>query len=174
MRIMGFDIASYKTGWFILDVDKIKFKIGLIDVKGNLYERVRKIGYESKKLFKTYNPEIVLIEDTYLDQYRKHRRGTRKRGNINTLKTLEKCHGAVISNTNEYMDIYYINPSEHKKILTGIGNASKQSTIWQIQKKLNLINIDDNMADAAALVLSWLVKRKQWDILQAIKNKYEN
>jgi Holliday junction resolvasome RuvABC endonuclease subunit len=71
------------------------------------------------------------------------------------------------------MDIYYMTPNEHKELLTGIGNASKQSTIWMVQKKLGLVGIDDNQADAAALVLAYLVRRQQWNALEQIKLKYE-
>jgi Holliday junction resolvasome RuvABC endonuclease subunit len=174
MVIGGFDIASYKTGYFFLDTDKINYKIGLIEAKGpNLYERVRQISDKSKLLFDKYNPDLIIIESTYLDDWRKHKKGSKKRGNIDTLKTLEKCHGAIIANTKDFMDIKYMTPTEHKEALTGMGHAGKQSTIWTIQKKLNLVGIDDNMADSAALVLTYLVKKKQWHILEKIKNKYE-
>lgn len=173
MILIGLDIASYKTGYFILDVENIQYKIGLIEAKGNnAFDRIRQIHQKSKSLLDKYNPDIVIIESTYLDDWRKHKNG-KKRGNVDTLKILEKCHGAIISNTKDYMDIEYISPTEHKEALTGMGNAGKQSTIWTIQKRLNLIGIDDNMADAASLVLSFLVKRKQWDVLEKIKNKYE-
>lgn len=173
MILMGLDIASYKSGWFVLDTENIRFKIGLINAKGDAYNRIRQIGIQSKKLINSYNPEIIIIEDTYLDSHRKHKGRSRKRGNINTLKLLEKCHGAIIANTNDYTDIYYMTPSEHKEILTGIGNAPKQATIWSIQKKLGLSNIDDNQADAAALILAYLVQRQQWDLLEQIKTKFE-
>jgi Holliday junction resolvasome RuvABC endonuclease subunit len=173
MVIGGFDIASYKTGYFFLDTEKINYKIGLIEAKGpNLYERIRHISNDSKSLLDKYNPDLLIIESTYLDDWRKNKKG-KKRGNIDTLKTLEKVHGAIIANTKNYMDIHYMTPTEHKEALTGMGNAGKQATIWSIQKKLGLVGIDDNMGDAAALVLTYLVKRKQWHILEKIKNKYE-
>lgn len=174
MIIAGFDIASYKTGYFFLDIDAINFKTGLIQATGDSqFRRIRKIHNDSKQLLNKYNPDIIIIEDTYLDEVRKYTKGSRKRGNINTLKILEKCHGAIISNTKEYQDIFYMMPSEHKELLTGMGNAQKQSTIWVIQKKLGLVGIDDNQADAAALVLAYLVKKQAWDILEKIKTKYE-
>lgn len=173
MVICGLDIASYKTGYFFLDIENIQYKIGLIEAKGNNpFDRIRQIHKKSKELLDKYNPDILVIESTYLDDWRKHK-NTKKRGNIDTLKILEKVHGAIISNTKDYQDIIYMAPSEHKEALTGMGNAQKQSTIWQIQKKLGLVGIDDNQADAAALVLTFLVKRKQWDILEKIKRKYE-
>lgn len=174
MIIIGLDIASYKTGYFILDIDNIRYKIGLIEAYGNnQFDRIRQIHYKSKKILETYKPDIIIIEDTYYDEWRKHKYGTKKRGNINTLKILEKCHGAIISNTDEFTDIFYMSPKEHKETLTGMGNASKQATIWSIQKKLGLVGLDDNQSDAAALVLSYLIKKEQWDILEKIKTKYE-
>jgi Holliday junction resolvasome RuvABC endonuclease subunit len=71
------------------------------------------------------------------------------------------------------MDIHYIPPSEHKEALTGIGHADKQATIYMVQKKLGLVNMGNDEADAAALVLTWLIKKRQWEILNKIKEKYE-
>jgi Holliday junction resolvasome RuvABC endonuclease subunit len=173
MIIAGLDLASYKSGYFILDINSIKYKIDTIEARGNdPYERIRKINKEFKMLFDKYDPDIIIIEDTYLDSHRKKGNG-RKRGNLNTLKVLEKVHGAVISATPELADIFYLNASEHKEVLTGFGGASKQSTIWAVQKKLGVGKITDDEADAVALVLTYLVKRRQWHILEAIKNKYE-
>jgi Holliday junction resolvasome RuvABC endonuclease subunit len=174
MILLGLDIASYKTGFFVLDTENIQYKIGLLEAKGNnLFDRIRQLHNKSKILLNKYNPDIIIIESTYLDDWRKHKQ-TKKRGNINTLKILEKCHGAIISNTKDWQDIFYMSPSEHKETLTGMGHAGKQATIWTIQKKLGLTGIDDNMADAASLVLSYLVKQKQWHILEKLKNKYEH
>lgn len=174
MIIGGLDIASYKTGYFFLDIVNIKYKIGLIEAKGNdLFDRLRQIDRQSAKLFNAYDPELLIIESTYLDEKRKHKT-TKKRGNINTLKTLEKVHGVILANTKEYVDIHYMTPGEHKETLTGIGNAQKKMTIWAIQKKLGLVGIDDNMSDAAALVFTHLIKNQQWDILEKIKENYEN
>lgn len=173
MIISGWDIASYKSGYFFLDTDSVNYKIGLIDVNGNQYERIRKIGEKSKILLDKYEPDIIIIESTYLDDWRKHKKGSKKRGSVDTLKILEKCHGAFIANTSIYQDIFYMSPNEHKEALTGMGHAGKKATIWQIQKKLNLVDIDDNMSDAAALVFTWLIKKEQWNILEEIKKKYE-
>lgn len=175
MVIAGFDIASYITGYFILDIENIRYKIGTINAKGaNPYDRIRQLHNKSKILLDKYNPDLIIIEDTYLDEWRKHKKGTRKRGNVNTLKILEKCHGAIISNTKDYQDILYYTPNEHKEALTGLGHASKKTTIWQIQKKLGLSGLDDNASDAAALVFTHLIKKGQWNILEAIRDKYES
>lgn len=174
MIIAGFDIASYKTGYFILDVENIRYKIGLIDVKGSQEDRIRKLHHESKKIIKTYEPSIIILEDIYLDDWRKHANGkTKKRGNVDTFKILAKCHGAIISCTDELMDIFYLSPTEHKELLTGYGHADKRATIWSIQKKLGLSDLGNDEADAASLVLAYLMKRQQWHILEKLKNKYE-
>lgn len=173
MIISGWDVASYKTGVFFLDLDTLKFKSILVDIKSpDLYERLRLFNEKSGKLLINYNPDLLIVENTYLDDWRKHK-NTKKRGNVNTLKILEKFHGVLLGNTKDYMDIHYMNPSEHKETLTGMGNAQKQSTIWAVQKKLGLVNIDDNQADAAAMVLTYLVKKQQWDLLDKIKLMYE-
>jgi Holliday junction resolvasome RuvABC endonuclease subunit len=173
MILSGWDVASYKTGVFFLDLETLKYKSILIDIRSNdLYVRLRAFKERTAKLLSTYNPDLLIVESTYLDEWRKHK-NTKKRGNVNTLKILEKFHGVLLANTEDYMDIHYMSPSEHKEALTGIGNASKQSTIWMVQKKLGLVNIDDNQGDAAALVLAYLVKRQQWDLLEKIKNMYE-
>ncbi len=172
MVIIGIDAASYRTGYFIMDIQNIRYKIGAIEAKGDIYDRIRKMHNETKKLFQKYEPSIIIIESTYLDEQRKHKYG-KKRGNINTLKILEKIHGAILANTDETMDIIYLNPSEHKEMLTGIGSADKKMTIWSIQKKLGLSNLGNDEADAAALVFTYLMKRQQWQILEAFRNKYE-
>lgn len=176
MVLIGLDVASYKTGFFVLDIETIQYKIGTIEAKGNNpYDRIRQIHNKSKSLLEKYNPDIIIIESTYLDSWNNHKKGkSRKRGNVDTLKILEKVHGAIISNTKDWQDIVYLPPSEHKLTLTGMGNATKQSTIWAIQKKLGVGNISDDEGDAAALVLTFLVKRKQWEVLEKIKNKYQN
>lgn len=172
MILIGLDIASYKTGWFAMDIENIRFKIGLLEMTGSTEDRIRTLHQKSKHLFKTYQPSMLIIETTYLDEQRKHK-FSKQRGNVNTLKILEKCQGSVISASDDLVDIYYMAPKEHKELLTGMGNASKQSTIWTIQKRLGLVDIDDNMADAAALVISHLVKKQQWDILEQFKSKFE-
>lgn len=173
MILAGFDVASYKTGVFFLDTETIKFKSLLINIKDNdVYERLREFKKQTSNLLDKYNPDILVVESTFLDEYRKHKQ-TKKRGNVNTLKILEKFHGVLLSNTKNYMDIHYMAPSEHKEALTGIGHADKQATIYMVQKKLGLVNMGNDEADAAALVLTWLIKRKQWNILEKIKEKYE-
>jgi Holliday junction resolvasome RuvABC endonuclease subunit len=173
MIISGWDVASYKTGVFFLDLENLKYKSILIDIKSpDLYERLRTFKEKVINLMDNYKPDLLIVESTYLDDWRKHK-NTKKRGNVNTLKILEKFHGALLSNTKNYMDIFYMTPNEHKELLTGMGNASKQSTIWMIQKKLGVSGWDDNQSDAAALVLSYLVKQQQWNILEQIKLKYE-
>lgn len=171
--LIGFDIASHKSGYFMLNLSTLEFDIGKIDARGELYERIRQIHHKAKAIVTKYPPDIVIIEDTFLDTHRKNGEHGKKRGNVNTLKILEKAHGAIISATPELTDIFYILPKEHKLALTGFGSASKQSTIWSIQKKLGVGEITDDEADAAALVLTYLVKRKQWDVLEALKKKYE-
>jgi Holliday junction resolvasome RuvABC endonuclease subunit len=172
MIIMGLDIASYKTGWFAMDIFEIRYKIGLMEMKGSTEDRLRSIHQQAKKLFNTYNPSMLIIEATYLDEQRKHLNGTKKRGSISTLKILEKCHGAVIAATNELIDIHYMNPSEHKELITGIGHASKKATIWSIQKKLGLDIVGEDEADAASLVLAHLMQKQQWEILEQFNDKY--
>lgn len=172
MILGGFDIASYHTGYFFLDTDNIKYKIGILEMNGSQVDRVRQLHLQSKEILQAYAPDILIIEDTYYDEYRKHTNGTKKRGNINTLKILEKCHGAIISNTDEFTDIFYMRPSEHKQILTGLGSAQKKATIWAIQKKLGLSNLTDDEADAAALVFAYLTRKQQWDILEKINEKF--
>jgi Holliday junction resolvasome RuvABC endonuclease subunit len=173
MILSGWDIASYKSGVFFLDTETIKFKSLLINIKDNdVFERLREFKKQTSSLLDKYNPDILVVESTYLDEYRKHKQ-TKKRGNLNTLKILEKFHGVLLSNTKNYMDIHYIPPSEHKEALTGIGHADKQATIYMVQKKLGLVNMGNDEADAAALVLTWLIKKRQWEILNKIKEKYE-
>lgn len=173
MILSGWDVASYKTGVFFLDLETLKFKSILVDVKSpDLYERLRIFKDRVIKLLDMYKPDLLIVESTYLDDWRKHK-NTKKRGNVNTLKILEKFHGVLLSNTQDYMDIHYMSPSEHKESLTGIGHAGKQATVYMVQKKLGLVNMGEDEADAAALVLSYLIKRKQWDVLEKIKLKYE-
>jgi Holliday junction resolvasome RuvABC endonuclease subunit len=172
MILLGLDIASYKTGFFIMDIENIRYKIGLIEAKGSLEERIRIIHKKFKKIYEDYQPSIIVIENTYLDEQRKHKFG-KKRGNLNTLKVLEKCHGAIISATDELTDIFYLNPSEHKEMMTGLGNADKKKTIWAIQKKLGLSNLGNDEADAAALIFTYLMKRERWEILKQFAKKYE-
>lgn len=173
MLLMGCDLASYKSGIFVLDTEKILFKSTLIHVKNpDMYVRIREFKDKVSKLLELYKPDLIIIESTFLDEFRKYKQ-TKKRGNVNTLKTLEKFHGAFLSQTKDYMDIHYMSPGEHKTAMTGIGHAGKQATIYSVQRKLGLVNMGEDEADAAALVLSYLIQKKQWDILEAIKDKYE-
>lgn len=173
MILSGWDVASYKTGVFFLDLETLKFKSLLINIKSpDLYERLRLFKDKTNNFLELYKPDLLIVESTFLDEWRKHK-NTKKRGNVNTLKVLEKFHGVLLSNTKDFMDIHYMSPSEHKESLTGIGHAGKQATVYMVQKKLGLVNMGEDEADAAALVLSYLIKRQQWDILDKIKNKYE-
>lgn len=172
MVIIGLDIASYKSGWFAMDIFNIKYKIGLMEMRGSTEDRIRSLHQQAKKLFHAYNPSMLIIESTYLDEHRKHTNGTKKRGSVSTLKILEKCHGSVIAATDELMDILYMEPTEHKQLIAGIGNASKRATIWSIQKKLGLDVVGEDEADAAALVFAHLMKKGQWDILEQFNEKF--
>jgi Holliday junction resolvasome RuvABC endonuclease subunit len=174
MILSGWDIASYKSGVFFLDLETVKFKSILIDIKSqDLYERLRLFKERTTKLLELYTPDLLVVESTYLDDWRKHK-NTKKRGNVNTLKILEKFHGVLLANTKDYMDIHYMAPSEHKEALTGIGNAGKQATIYSVQRILGLVDMGSDEADAAALAIAYLVKHKQWDILEKIKQKYKS
>jgi Holliday junction resolvasome RuvABC endonuclease subunit len=173
MIIIGLDIASYKTGWFAMDIYDIKFKIGLMQMSGSTEDRIRSLYQQSKVLFDKYEPSMLIIESTYLDEHNKHIKGpTKKRGSVNTLKILEKCHGAVIAATNELIDIHYMTPTEHKELITGMGSASKRATVWSIQKKLGLDLVGEDEADAASLVFAHLMKRQQWNILEDFNTKF--
>lgn len=161
--IIGLDIASYKTGYAVFDLENIRFKLGLMEMNGSMEDRVRSLHYQAKSLFNTYNPAMAIVESTYLDEHRKHKVGfSKKRGNLDTLKILEKCHGAVISASDDFIDFVYMKPSEHKELIAGMGNASKKASIWAIQKKLGVGVIGDDEADAASLVLAHLMKKEQW------------
>lgn len=171
MILMGADLASYKTGLFFLDTDKIVFKSSTLHVKNpDTFQRIRDFREKTEKVLELYKPDLIIVESTYLDKANKK---GKKRGSVQTLKTLEKFHGAFLAQTKPFSDIHYMAPSEHKETLTGMGNAIKQSTIWEVQRRLGITNMTDDEADAAALVLTYLVKMKQWDILDKIKEKFQ-
>ncbi len=84
MKILGLDVSTVSTGWFIT-----KRSCGIIkpSKKLSFEEKLVFFRVELIKLLKKYKPEIVVIEDAY------YRPGF---GNIHTLKQLVKFAGVAM------------------------------------------------------------------------------
>lgn len=84
MKILGLDISTKRTGWFIT-----KRSCGVIEPDQSLTfgERLSEFREELDRLLIKYKPDVVVIEDAYYSP---------GFGNIHTLKTLAKFAGVAL------------------------------------------------------------------------------
>lgn len=113
MLILGLDIATYKSGWAVIETGDDLVKLvdyGLIDLptqkKVKLGERVYMLKEELSRIMEKFRPDQIIIEDAHIRF-------------VKTAKSLLKTHGAVLVAAWEYahQEITYITPAKVRGIL---------------------------------------------------------
>jgi len=159
MIILSIDSGVEKTGYSLFEIDSALregFKYltsGLIRTNPSLKieKRIEKICKEINRIIKKYKPEKFILEQLFFFKNQK------------TVISVSQSQGAVmyLAAKND-MEVIFLPPLQIKQIVTGYGNADKQS----IQKMIKLIlpnkvkMIEDDQSDAIACGLAYCYLHK--------------
>jgi crossover junction endodeoxyribonuclease RuvC len=134
--ILGLDVASYKTGWCLLECDESKKTYKYIDsgifeisskdkMAGILGYRINFVRSSVKLLIDQYGVDHVAIEEVY-------------NGHKNASSVLHRVHGSLIEMLyNAGLNYTYFPNTTIKKIIVK-GNATKEELAQEVQKILNI------------------------------------
>lgn len=127
MIIIGIDPGLIKTGWGV--INKIDNQIKYIasgaiktNIKLPLSERLLNIYDNVGELIKTYKPEHLSIEETFV--------------NNNPLSSLKLGHArgvAILAAALNNVPVFEYSPNLIKKTITGAGKAEKQQMVAMIK-----------------------------------------
>ena len=149
MRILGIDPGIAIVGYGIVDKEGNRYKtIGYdaITTRAHtpLEERIEKVYDGVNEIIKTYNPDVMSIEELFFNN------------NAKTALTVGQARGVIIlAAVKNRVPVYEYTPLQVKQALTGYGRASKQQ-IQQMMKTmlgLNEIPKPDDVADALAIAV---------------------
>lgn len=132
--ISSLDLATGASGLCLMRGDRMA--LILIEVKGDLGERLEKIG----RLMRSVKTRKWIVESTPFH-------GT-------SAPVLALAHGILIGAGHKELGI---NPLALKRAMTGDGKAEKKEMINAVSRFLSL-ELNDNLADAASLALLSLVE----------------
>lgn len=150
MRVLGIDPGYALVGFGVLDYDNYQNSIvdfGVISTTKDeeMPDRLYKIYKGVKELIKTYNPDVMAIEELFFFR------------NITTAIPVAQARGVIIVACRECgVPIYEYTPLQIKQALTGNGRAEKKQVQFMVKVLLNLDNIPkpDDAADAVAVAIT--------------------
>ncbi len=151
ITILGIDPGLNKTGWAMLSCDKSKvshISSGLISTKTIQEQHVRlyKIASEIDDLLLRYNPSLVCMEETFVNN------------NPGSSLKLGYARGAIMSVIGKYESRFIeLKPNTIKKTVTGNGHADKMQIMSSIKLLIGNIPQEFNktdIADAIAIAYS--------------------
>ena len=146
MKILGIDPGSRITGFGLIEAHKLKFTYissGCIYCDGELVKRITTIFVEIKQIIEKYQPNIVVIERTFMRP---------DRPNPDAAIKLGQARGAIIAAAG-YSNIKMVeySPNQIKKMVVGKGHATKGQVAFMVTKLLKLKkNPAEDAADALA------------------------
>ena len=147
MKILGLDVSTKSTGWFVT-----RRSCGKIvpDEDLSFGEKLVFFRKELDKLLRKYKPDVVVIEDAY------YRPGF---GSIHTLKALTKFTGVAIELCSSYgVDVEIITATAARKHCCGAhkGKFGKQEVFDFFVEKFDLDwNYTKHNDITDAMALSW-------------------
>ncbi len=158
MVILALDSGVEKTGYAVFDKDQksnIKYQTsGLIKTSNNktTEQRFLEIYNKLSKLFKTYNPSTIVIEQLFFFKNQK------------TAIKVSQAQGIVLLLAGQNkVKVEFLTPLQIKYIITGYGQSDKKS----VQKMLGLtLHLEkelkqDDQADAIACGLAYCYINKK-------------
>lgn len=160
MRILGIDPALNKTGWGVIDVasdNMLKFvssgiiKVGLNDT---LLQKLSFISSEIEKIVKSYAPDEISIEETFLNK------------NPGTSLKLGHARGAIIVSclrNGKDNCIYEYGANKIKKAVCSAGKADKIQVSMMVKRILPKAEFNyDDESDALAAAICHINNRKSF------------
>lgn len=152
MRALGIDPGLVHLGYGIVDKDGDKLEkvvYGCINQRSgeNVANRIKKIYDGVFELIQTYHPDLVAIEQIFLNK------------NIKSALLLGHARGAAMAaGLNAAGKILEYTPLEVKQALVGYGRAEKQQVNFMVKKLLNLYEpiVSEDASDALAVAICCL------------------
>lgn len=162
MKILGLDISTKSTGWFIT-----KRSCGIIvpDLKLIFSEKLVYFRQEVLYLLEKYRPDVAVIEDTYL-----------RFGNVQTLKQLARFSGVAMEVcTSQGAKVENITATQARKNCCGEqkGEFKKPQVFEYLVKNKDFNSVceriyhspcnfsrDNDLTDAAALTMAYKVMHR--------------
>ena len=156
MRILGIDPGIGRMGWGIVDENGSKVKVVAYDCLEtskdlSTPERLQLVYETVKKLFETYHPDALSIEELFFNT------------NVTTAMTVGQARGVVLlAAAQADVSIGVYTPLQVKVALTGYGRAEKSQIGQMVKTVLGLEKIPkpDDTADALAIALTHVFSRK--------------
>ncbi len=153
MRAIGIDPGYRKTGYAIVEYGGNGFNLieyGLVktDVKKESAERLMAIYLGIDTIIKDKKPDICAIETVFSGKSYQ-----------SSLKLGQARAAAIIAASINQLPVKEFAPREVKKIVTGKGNASKESVKYMVEKILNIeiTQKENDISDACAIAIGCLM-----------------
>jgi len=144
MRIVGFDTATRKCGWAVLEGEKL-LGSGVFKLPGakSLDGRLRTLWYLLEELGAEYDPELVAMETPWV--HRRHRLDTAIRLGqaVGVIRAWAYHHGLPVTE---------IHHATAKKALTGSGRATKHGVQQAVECRFDILARED---EADAVAVAW-------------------
>ncbi len=150
MIILGIDPGVAIVGYGIIEAKNNKLKLvgyGCILTKAGQQHatRLAEISKQFKKIIKTYQPDILAIEELFFCK------------NVKTALKVGEARGIILAQAMQAgLPIYEYTPLQVKQALTGYGRADKNQIQQMVKIILGLKQIPkpDDAADAVAVAIT--------------------
>lgn len=149
MRILGIDPGLATIGYGVIDKEKgkstmVDFGVITTPSKLGLLERLRIIEASCEKLYETFTPEQIAVEELFFSK------------NVTNGIQVAHARGVTLMTLSRKCDhIYEYTPNQIKMGLTGYGGATKIQMQQMVKVLLRLKDVPrpDDAADALAIAL---------------------
>jgi crossover junction endodeoxyribonuclease RuvC len=156
LKVLGVDPGSRVVGLALLEIkdNKIKYiSSHLLKFKRNkIPSKLSFLLNQFSEFLEEKKPDILIIEDNF---YHK---------NPKVLLLLGRISGVIIALADSLkIPVILYTPTEIKKSITGVGNASKEQVAYMVKKILNLEGTTmPDATDAIAIALSYFYKNNSF------------
>jgi len=156
MRILGIDPGIGRCGWGVIEIRQGKFKVydyGCIETspQQNVQTRLQEIHEKISKIIKTYDPDILSIEELFFNT------------NAKTAFVVGQARGVILlAGAQNHLEIAIYTPLQVKMALTGYGRAEKRQVGQMVKTLLKLKEVPkpDDTADALAIAIAHAFSNK--------------
>ena len=146
MIFLGLDPGTIRIGYGVVAREGASFRYragGILDVSGNLHERLSQIEPSLKKLVRQFRPDMAIIETLIFAKNKKTAMQVAE-GRGALIATLVRCGLPLIE----------LAPSSVKAAVAGSGNASKQAVAKMVWYTLQMPPPEESLVDDATDALA--------------------
>jgi crossover junction endodeoxyribonuclease RuvC len=162
MRILGIDPGVNKIGYGLVehrDRQDVVVCTGTIvsPVKAPYQKKIPHIIERFEVLLDELHPDIVVIEEIYLDK------------NFQIALKIGQVMGILLSMVvKKNLDFHLISPREIKQNITGRGSATKEQVQYMLEHITGYKDFkSEDESDAVAAAVSYLNSKKEYDLLHS-------